>query len=344
MNVWDFSRSPASARLLVDFGVERGLSAPGLLARSGLSSRQLGDPNVEITAEQELRVAANLLRALKQPSGGLGFEVGARYHFSTYGLWGYGLIASGTAGDALSLALRFLPLTYAFTVISYYEEGEFGVLSFAEPDLAPELKRFLVERDMAATAVLLKEVCGETFSLARFTLKTHRAPVGQTSSAVVRSVFGRSPEGAARLNSLAFERSLLSRRLPQADPVTVSMCEQMCERLMESRRVRAGAAATIRQYLNAAPGGLRSTLEDMARMMNTSPRTLKRRLQEEGTTYTALLADARGAVARELLLDRSLALTEIAGRLGFSDLSSFSQAFKRWYGMAPTVFRDRNSR
>lgn len=343
MNVWDFTRSPASARLLVDFGVERGLSALSLLAGSGLSAQQLGDPNVEITAEQELRVTANLLRALKPTAAGLGFDVGARYHFSAYGLWGYGLIASATAGDALALALRFLPLTYAYTTITYREEGAQCVLTFAEPDLAAELKQFIVERDMAAAALLLKEIGGDGFSLARFTLKTKRVPIGAASSEPVRALFGRSPEAGAHVNSLGFDRSFLNRKLPHADPITVSMCEQMCQRLMESRRTRAGTAATVRQYLNAAPGSLSSTLEDMARMMNVSPRTLKRRLQEEGTTYTALQADARGSVAKELLRDRSLTLGEIAVRLGFSDLSTFSQAFKRWYGVAPSAFRDRNT-
>ncbi|MCO5399362.1 AraC family transcriptional regulator [Ralstonia soli] len=343
MNVWDFTRSPASARLLVDFGIERGLSAPHLLAGSGLSVQQLGDPNAEITAEQELRVTANLLRALKPASAGLGFEVGTRYHFSAYGMWGYGLVASATAGDALALALRFLPLTYAYTTITYREEGTLCVLTFTEPDLAAELKQFLVERDMAAAALLLKEISGAAFSLARVTLKTKRTLVGPASSESIRALFGRHPEGGARVNSLAFDRSFLSQKLPHADPITVSMCEQLCQRLMESRRARAGAAATVRQYLNAAPGSLSSTLEDMARMMNLSPRTLKRRLQEEGTTYTALQADARGSVAKELLLDRNLTLAEIAARLGFSDLSTFSQAFKRWTGMAPSVFRNRNA-
>lgn len=73
--------------------------------------------------------------------------------------------------------------------------------------------------------------------------------------------------------------------------------------------------------------------------MNTSPRTLKRRLQEEGTTFRTLLAEARGAMAEALLGDAHLPLTEVAERLGFSDLSSFSQAFKRWYGVPPGAYR-----
>ncbi|WP_254226680.1 AraC family transcriptional regulator ligand-binding domain-containing protein [Burkholderia glumae] len=92
--------------MLVDFGDERGVSHAALLAGTGLTDAQLDDPNVEVTAAQELRLTGNLLRSLGHPAG-LGFEVGLRYHFSAYGVWGYGLIASATARDALALAMRF---------------------------------------------------------------------------------------------------------------------------------------------------------------------------------------------------------------------------------------------
>ncbi|NPT56009.1 AraC family transcriptional regulator [Paraburkholderia elongata] len=338
MSFWDFTRSPASVRLLVDFGEERGLAAPNLLTGTGLAREQLEDPHVEVNAAQELRVVSNLLRLLKHPAG-LGLQVGARYHFSAYGLWGYGLIASATAGDALSLALRFLPLTYAFTSISYHEEGDLGVLIFGEPDLPDTMKHFVVQRDMTAAAVLLNEVGRDRFPLARLTTRAQWPLPADRSSSVIQSVFGIEPEFSASLNSLAFERSHLSQPLPQADPVTVSMCEQMCSRLIEERRVRLGTAKMIQHYLNAIPGSMPSTLEDMARLMNTSQRTLKRRLQEEGTTFRVLLAQSRGTMAEELLRDGRLSLSEIAERLGFSDLSSFSQAFKRWYGEAPSTFR-----
>ena len=81
MSFWDFTRSPASARLLVDFGDERGVPHATLLAGTGLANAQLDDPKVEVTAAQELRLTGNLLRALGRAPG-LGFEVGLRYHFS----------------------------------------------------------------------------------------------------------------------------------------------------------------------------------------------------------------------------------------------------------------------
>lgn len=339
MNLCDFTRGPASARLLVDFGQERGLSPVKLLSGSDLSQNQLADPNVELSAVQELRVASNLLRLLKHPTG-LGLQVGLRYHFSTFGMWGFGLISSATVGDAIALALRFLPLAYAFTVVAYHEEGDLAVLSFGEPEVEADLKRFLEERDMAAAASLLHEIAGPSFSLSRFTLRSHlKWPAN--IPAVSKTVFGIEPEFGGKLNSLVFKRDYLAQRLPQADPINVSMCEQMCGQLLERRRARVGTATMIRQYLSALPGNKLPDLEAMARITNTSPRTLKRRLQDEGTTFRTLLAESRGALAEELIKDCSLSLTEVAERLGFSDLSSFSQAFKRWYGVAPSAFRSK---
>ncbi|MBN3837304.1 AraC family transcriptional regulator [Burkholderia sp. Ac-20344] len=333
MSFWDFTRSPASARLLVDFGDERGVPHATLLAGTGLADAQLDDPKVEVTAAQELRLTGNLLRVLGRTPG-LGFEVGRRYHFSAYGVWGYGLIASATARDALALAMRFLPLTYAFTVITYREEDGTCMLNFGAPELDGALSRFLVERDMAAAAVLLQEIGGDAFALSRFTLQATRAP-----SVPVPRIAGVEPVFSARANSLAFDRVFLDRLLPHANPLTVSMCEQMCGQLLEARRARVGTSEMVRQYLTATPGATPFSLEDMARLMNTSPRTLKRRLQEEGTTFRALLAQARGAMAETLLGDAHLSLAEVAERLGFSDLSSFSQAFKRWYGVPPGAYR-----
>jgi len=350
MSFWDFTRSPASARLLVDFGEERGLPPAQLLAGTGLSAAQIDDPNTELTAAQELRLSDNLLRLLGYPPG-LGLVLGGRYHFSAYGVWGYGLIASATGRDALALAMRFLPLTYAFTVITYRETDDYGMLNFGAPELPDALSRFCVERDMAAAAVLLHEVGGAEFALSSFALQASKPREGRGSRDSrdsweacearlgVQRLHGVEPVYGARSNCLVFQRAWLERKLPQANATTAAMCEQMCKQLLEARRARVGTSAMIRHYLNATWGGVPLSLEELARMMNTSTRTLKRRLQEEGTTFRALLDESRSAMAETLLSDARLTLTEIAERLGYSDLSSFSQAFKRWHGVAPQIYR-----
>jgi AraC-like DNA-binding protein len=337
MSQLELTRGPASALLLVDFGREKGLAPAQLLAGSGLTLGKLADPYFELSSAQELRLINNLLDLLGHPRG-LGYEVGARYHFSTYGLFGYGLISSATAGDALKLALRFLPLTYAFTRIAYHEESSLGVLTFTEPALNDEsIRNFVVERDMTAAAVLLKEIADREFSLARFTLKKKR-PVNR-SVAHADTLLGIRPDYLAGSNSLAFDRALLKRRLPQANSVTVSMCERLCVQLVERRSPTVGTASKVRQYLEINPLGPAPDLATMASLVNLSERTLKRRLQEEGTGYRQLLDQSRSAAALALLGDPALKLTAIAEKLGYSDLSSFSQTFKRWYGVSPRTYR-----
>lgn len=339
MSFWDFKRSTNSVRLLTDYGQEQGISIDALLAGSRLTADQLDDPQLELSAAQELAVVHNLVRLLKT-SAMSAVQVGIRYHFSSYGIWGYGLISSRTAGEALALALRFLPLTYTFSRISYHEVGKFGILTFGVPDLALELRRFLVERDMAAAATLLRETLGGQ-PLTQATLCAQpQLGRGRGLVQVWEQLCGVCPEFGAPIDSLVFERQYLSRPLPQADACTVAMCVQMCQQLMGRRRARIGTAALVRQYLSIAPGGTLPALDQVARQLHTSERTLKRRLQEEGTSFREILRVTLRERAVELLRNRQLKLADIAESLGFSDLSSFSQACKRWYGMPPSKLRN----
>jgi AraC-like DNA-binding protein len=337
MSFWDFKRSSASVQLLVEFGQERGMDIAKILTRSRLKEADLRDPAIELDASQELCVVGNLIRACRQP--GLGLEVGMRYNFASYGLWGLGLISSATAGDALSLALRFIPLTFAFCRISGGLEGETYSVTFDAPNVEPAIQRFLVERDVAAAARLMKEVLGPEFALSMFTIK-HSVEHGAGRIEDLVRMAGVHPEFDASSNSLSFNSKLLELRLPQANPVTVAMCERACEELMERRRAHLSSGEYLRQYLTAAPLNMTPDLGQAARAMGLSDRTLKRRLRDEGISFRMLLTEVRGGQANRLLEDETLSLTQIAERMGFSDLSSFSQAYKRWFGVAPSFGRD----
>ena len=154
-----YLRDPGSIRLLVEYGVRRGLTAQQLLNKSGLKPEQLCDPWVEVQSSQELTVIGNLLGALGNDPL-LGLEVGWEYGFSTFGLWGFALISSPTLGDALQLALRYLPLTYVFSAISARQINQRLVLRFSNPELAEPLRSFLIQRDMAAAARLMSDLGG----------------------------------------------------------------------------------------------------------------------------------------------------------------------------------------
>lgn len=81
------------------------------------------------------------------------------------------------------------------------------------------------------------------------------------------------------------------------------------------------------------------TLESAARALHASPRTVQRRLEEEGTSFSEVLDRARAALARRLLRETDRKLADVASAVGYSDLAPFSRAFRKWTGTPPGAFR-----
>lgn len=327
MSYWDFARSPVSVRLLLDFGLARGLAATTLLRGTRLAEAQLADPEATVAARQELRVAANLLQQLKNP--GIGLPLGQCYQLSAYGMLGYGLMSSANGAAALALARRFLPLTYAYASIAQRQRGDRVELVFAPPDdLEPALQRFVVERAMGACARLLRDVLGSRAQLLACQIGYGAPPAGSVPTRLLGAVVQYRPGE----HLLAIARADLQQPLLQANPVTAEMCERLCAQLLARRRTRLDTTALVRAHLADLSSGQAPDLGVLARLLGASERTVKRRLQHEGSSFRALAQEARYARAQALLGQGHLNLTEIAAELGFADLSSFSQAYKRWSG------------
>ncbi|MEU6118411.1 AraC family transcriptional regulator [Streptomyces sp. NPDC047117] len=91
----------------------------------------------------------------------------------------------------------------------------------------------------------------------------------------------------------------------------------------------------VQQSLGTAPPDIGA----VARLLSIHPRTLQRRLREEGTTYAAILDDVRRQAARHYLTGTALPMTQIAALLGLSEQSALSRCCRRWWGVSPTAVR-----
>lgn len=336
MHFWDFRRSVASIGVLVKFAQQKGLEPEQTLQGSGVSATQLGMLHLEVSASQELRVVQNLIQALGR--NGLGFEVGGCYHLSSFGLWGYGLISSATLREAVKLALRFIQLTFAFSLIGFSENTSGGTLTFGEPELDPVLTQFLVERDMAAALNLLHELTAKKEGIERIEFRTRQLAFENYPQQLSEHWPAYPLHFGCARNLIHVSSTLLDHTLAQANPMTVAMCEQLCTELIQRRRKTETVSDRVRQYLKV-PGVGCPDLPTMARMLHLSERTFRRRLSEEGSNYRDICAVTRREMAIDMLQNGSLTMAEIGEKLGFSDLSSFSQAFKRWTGLTATQCR-----
>ncbi len=332
----DYLRAPSSVQLLLDFGDSLPVQRARLLTGTGLTLTRLDDVNSVVTPQEEMGVIANLLRHIPEPAGA-GLAVGLRYQLTTYGILGYGLMSSATLQDAMLMASRFLPLTYTFVKIGFYREKGQAVVCFGRPEgLSPAVQRFVVERAMAATSRVIADMTGTTLALDAFDME-YPAPVNP-SLPLPDQVSGARIRYGARMNAFRFPFAQMEHALPRANPVTAAMCERLCTELISQRRTTLTTTMIVRDFLNAASPGSLLTLCDIAEKLHVSERTLKRRLQTEGTSFSSLQATILRQRAEQLLAG-DMSLTRIAEALGFADLSTFSQAYKRWTGIAPSVGR-----
>ena len=326
---WDFPRGAAGTSVLVRFGTSQGVDERELLAGSGLTADRLADPSLEIAAGQELRVVRNLAAAL--PDAGV--AAGREYHATTFGMLGFAFLSSPTMRDAVAIALRYYDLSFAFAIPEVtLADGEVR-LTLADRQLPADVARFLVERDFAAIHMVIDELLPGGVPLTG--LEFRFPEPGATAQ--YETAFGVRPRFGATTNTATFDAAFLDEPLPLANEHTVAMCEAQCRALVTRRRARSGTAHEVRELLTRL-GALGSPMPEIARELNLSTRTLRRRLAEEGTSFRALLDEVREALAEELLARGAIPVEDVAVRLGYAEASSFIHAFKRWKGVTPVAF------
>lgn len=330
---WDFARPVGTTRVLVEVGVEQGLTVDRCLDGSGVAPERLDEPDATVAAAQELRIIRNLMRLLG-PAFPLGIEVGRRYHATTYGIWGFALLSSATFGDAVSVGLRYLQLTSTFCDIRPTVRGEDATLVIDDRDLPGDVRDVLVEITVAALITLQFDLDSANLPVKRLALKM-QAPA---YAGRFRALFGALPEFGAAHNALTVDAHCLDLKLPQRNALTRRQCEDECRRVLERRRRSEGWAGRVRRHLAGDPAR-GPTMDVLAAELGVSVRTLRRRLADEGTDYETVVDEIREALAEALLATTTLTVAEVSERLGYSEPSAFARAFRRWKAMSPNEYR-----
>lgn len=329
--VW--TRSVSSMRLMVGLGLSHGLAAAATLAGTGVRERDLDDPTALVLPEQELRSIRNLVRGLPSLST-LGVEAGMRYRFTTFGMLGLAMAASADLRGALDLALRYFNLTFAFTRFHVAETAEEIVVSIDADEVPEDLRRFVLERDCAALIRVHRDLAGTSDSVTGvgFGFAPPRDGGGY------RAVLGIEPAFGRDTTALRLRRRDLAAPLATADPIARAAAEEQCRSLLDRRQARSGLALMIRDRLSR-DGRRMPTMEAVARDLCTTVRTLRRRLEEEETTFTRIRTEVRVGLAEDLLTGTDLPIETVAERLGYAEATCFINAFKDWKGTTPFAWR-----
>jgi AraC-like DNA-binding protein len=307
---------------VVELAARFRVSAAELLAGLPLSADDLRDPGFRLPIRQVAEVVERARRLTREPA--LALYMGMQMKLSSHGFLGFAAMTAATLGEAIELGVRFSSTRTTAIGLALYVEGKTASIVIEERAPLGTLRDFAV----LSLAVGLWNI-GQVL--------TGRPPEGIAECSFPAPDYVRAVPLAGLIrfgqpaNRLVFAASLLDTPLKTADPVALQLARAQCERELAGR---------VRAALTGQPVGFPS-VTDVARRLHVSPRTLKRKLAEQRTTYSAILDDVRRQRALLLLDNRDLAIADIASRLGYTEVPNFTRAFRKWTGTTPAAYRTR---
>lgn len=333
---------PASYALyLLSLMLERGHAAADVLAGTGLSEAELGAHQRRIEGRQYGQMLANALRISGDPA--LAYELGLRSQLTQHGFVGFSLMSSSTLEEAVALGQRYLQARAPLFDSRIEHQDDWVVVELQETLSLGALKSFTCD-------IVLVELC----CLFNRLLSGQPTPSHWRSEICVP--YPEPPHYAAWRDRLPrfhfsqpamqirFPRQLLSHRIATANPVTAQMAIAQCEQELAELAAAEHQDPWLEQVmaLLAPRDGHCLRLSDLAAQLLLSERTLKRRLQDAGTSYQRLLDQARQQQAESLLASPDRSIAQIAEALGYQDPANFTRAFRQWTGVSPTAYRRQN--
>lgn len=330
--------SPSKIAALLEVLVELGVAPEVALSNTGLDAAAVANPFTLTSPQQLLTAARNAVRHC--PASDIGLRVGCRIHASSYGMYGYALLCSATMAQAFDTAVKFHQLANGMLQIRWVEADGTAAWLFPDyasvplPGLDRRLYRLLIDMQFAVHVTVLKDVMGAWCVPAKAQFTDPEPPHAAALAEVLECPIAfDQPQ-----NMLSYPAAWLGRAPQLANPITAAQVSTQCARLLEELRWQAGMTRRVYQELTRTPGRF-PEIEAIAENLCMTSRTLRRKLEQEGTSYSDLLTSVRKALAIDYLTTTLLSTEDVALTLGFSDAVSFRHAFKRWTGLTPNEYR-----
>lgn len=327
----------AYVRLIGDQLRSMGVDVARWLGQSGLSVAWLDDPGATVAFPVFRRLVLDSLAIPREPA--MGLLVGERLLANTHGILGYAAMSSGTIRQALGVFERFTALRIALLTVSHEVGPDEVRVRVHEAQPLGDIQVPVLE----AVILSVKNVL-DAISMGACQVRRVSFPFDAPGhEALARDMFGCEVVYGGSWAGFSLPTGALDVPLKMADPQAFEEAAAICQRELDKIRANESVAARVRRLLLEKQSGFPS-LQVTARMCRMTPRTLHRRLIDEGTSYRGILEDVRRTLAIEHLRSGRFSVEEIAYTLGYSDLANFRRAFKRWESAPPSAYRPRLAR
>lgn len=320
-------------RSVLALSVAAGVSEEALMRGAALDPARLGDPRARFTYREVYQVCGAVLSATGEPDFGLRWA--SAIDDRTLAPVSHLVHHAPTLREALATLGRFQTLMADELGWTVTESSELVTLRIATPHGAPlGVERMISEMQLCGFRHLLRGYArdGQLRDVSfRYPAPPYAADYQQAFAAPLR--FEQPSTG------LRFARALLDRPALSPDAEMFEALQGLAERRVLAIRGSTSYALRLREHVVRGGWRRRDDMDAAARSLGISVRTLRRRLADEGTSFSVVVSEAMAVVATDLLRDPRRTIQEAAFELGFSEASTFHRAFRRWTGTTPSAFR-----
>jgi len=316
---------------LVQLADARGIDSHPWFAGLALNRAQIADPALRVSYRQASTFIRRALRALDVPDAGL--RIGREGTIGGFGLLGLAMMTSRTFGEAMQSGIRYHKICGCLLDLAFEAISERAVALVAAPQFGDiELLPFFCEELFASSTMIGRELVGPELRPLRVEL-SYPQPDHVAGYA---ELFQCELQFGAPRNRLILDTRWLAHPLPGYNPLTAKQALALCaqQRTPDGgephQEIVAAVERLLRSRLPQQP-----KLNDVARTLNLSERSLRRKLAESGRIFREIHDRVRAERALQLLQAGTLSVAQVGTEVGFNDPREFRRAFKRWTGMPP---------
>jgi AraC-like DNA-binding protein len=319
---------------IVETLVNEGVSPNEALRGVQVRLDELHSPATRISLNQMIVACRNAIRLTSDPQ--LAFRIGSSIHLSTYGMYGYAMLSGTDFRKILEFAVKYHQLATPLTQIALEVTDTCAIWTITplpHPRIDAALYQFIAEMQLGVHISLMRDVMGSSFVPDKVTV-THRPPDSRNLAGLFECpVMYEQPT-----NQIVFDAAWLNRAPTLGNRATHAAMLAICDDLLVDIAQRGGVAGRVRQVLLQDIANC-PNFETVAKLLRTPPRTLRRQLRAQNTSFRELIDELRAHVAIKYLRDTDMTSEDIALALGFSDAANFRHAFRRWTKESPSMFK-----
>ena len=322
-------------RILLRILNEDGINPEKLFDRLQISAGEFINDDYRITFDEHKIFIKNAISVTQDPH--LGWRFGNQINITALGMVGHAVMASDNVSSAIKTLCDYFKLrapSYDLELQNALPGTNAGTLLIKEESDFDDVRYFMLTVVVSGFDNIFRFLTQKTHYIRRVEL-TCEEPEGWQNQV---KLIDYPVSFNASATKLYLDSDFLQRPMPTADPDTEKSANRVCQDMLGTIENQTGIISEVKQFILKCSGRYPS-LNDTANYLCISSRTLRRELNKSNTTYQQLLDSIRTSIAKELLLNTTKSVTEIAYELGFNDASNFNRAFKSWAGKTPGKFR-----